>query len=54
MRLLAPERSARCADPLSKLAQYDAAAEPLAGIPVLGPHWHVPKVSPQMRSINAA
>ncbi|WP_200241750.1 glycoside hydrolase family 9 protein [Thiohalocapsa halophila] len=40
--------------PLSKLAQYDAAAEPLAGIPVLGPHWHVPKVSPQMRSINAA
>jgi hypothetical protein len=40
--------------PLSKLSQYDAAAEPLAGIPVLGPHWHVPALSPQMRSINAA
>jgi len=40
--------------PLSKLSQYDANPEPLRGIPVLGPHWHVPALSPQMRAVNAA
>jgi hypothetical protein len=40
--------------PLSKLSQYDDNPKPLGGIPVLGPHWHVPAVSPQMRSLNAA
>jgi hypothetical protein len=40
--------------PLSKLSQFDAAAEPLRGIPVLGPQWHVPAVSPQMRALTAA
>jgi hypothetical protein len=40
--------------PLSKLSQYDGAPEPLRGIPVLGPHWHVPAMSPQMQAVNAA
>jgi hypothetical protein len=40
--------------PLSKLSEYDGMPEPLLGIPVLGPHWHVPAMSPQMQAVNAA
>jgi hypothetical protein len=40
--------------PLSKLSQFDDNPEPLRGIPVLGPHWHVPAISPQLRAVNAA
>jgi len=40
--------------PLSKLSQYDDLAEPLTGIPVPGPHWHIPASWPQMAAVNAA
>jgi hypothetical protein len=40
--------------PLSKLSQYDGVPEPLRGIPVLGPSWHLPAVNPQWRALNAA
>lgn len=40
--------------PLSKLSQYDDVKAPLKGIPVPGPHWHVPASSPQMAAVNAS
>lgn len=40
--------------PLSKLSQYDGNEEPLAGIPVNGPHYHLPEIWNSTRSVNAA
>ncbi len=38
--------------PLSKLTRPDAPGEPLAGIPVLGPHFHLPALWNEMRAVN--
>ena len=38
--------------PLSKLSQYDSALEPLPGIPVNGPHFHLPESWDAMRAVN--
>jgi len=40
--------------PLSKLSQHDGIDEPLPGIPVNGPHAHLPALWPAMRSVNTA
>jgi hypothetical protein len=40
--------------PLSKLSQYDDIGEPLAGIPVNGPHYHLPEIWNSTRRVNAA
>jgi hypothetical protein len=39
--------------PLSKLSQYDDVAEPLQGIPVNGPHFHLPAIWDSTRAVNA-
>lgn len=39
--------------PLSKLSQYDDVAEPLNGIPVNGPHFHLPAIWDSTRAVNA-
>jgi hypothetical protein len=38
--------------PLSKLSQYDQAEEPLRGIPVPGPHYHLPALWPETKLVN--
>ena len=40
--------------PLSKLSQMDDQAAPLRGIPVHGPHFHLPALWGEMRAVNAA
>ncbi len=40
--------------PLSKISQYDQNEEPLAGIPVNGPHYHLPGIWASTRAVNAA
>lgn len=40
--------------PLSKLSKYDKQKEPLAGIPVNGPHYHLPALWPSTQQVNAA
>ncbi len=40
--------------PLSKLSQYDDIDEPLTGIPVNGPHYHLPEIWNSTRRVNAA
>ena len=40
--------------PLSKLSQHDGIEDPLPGIPVNGPHAHLPALWPSTRSVNAA
>ena len=40
--------------PLSKLSQHDGIDAPLPGIPVNGPHVHLPALWPSTRSVNAA
>jgi endoglucanase len=40
--------------PLSKLSSYDANKQPLPGIPVNGPHFHLPALWPSTRSVNNA
>ena len=42
------------ANPLSKLSQYDQVREPLPGIPVNGPHYHLPALWPETRAVNDA
>ena len=38
--------------PLSKLSQYDQRFAPLPGIPVNGPHYHLPELWPAMKAAN--
>jgi len=38
--------------PLSKLTRRDVPGKPLSGIPVLGPHFHLPALWDEMRSVN--
>jgi len=38
--------------PLSKLTHRDIPGKPLAGIPVLGPHFHLPALWDEMRAVN--
>jgi hypothetical protein len=38
--------------PLSKLTRRDVAGKPLSGIPVLGPHYHLPALWDEMRAVN--
>jgi hypothetical protein len=38
--------------PLSKLTRRDVPGKPLAGIPVLGPHFHLPALWDEMRAVN--
>lgn len=40
--------------PLSKLSKFDNLDEPLAGIPVNGPHFHLPELWPSTRMVNTA
>ena len=40
--------------PLSKLSLYDDIEEPLPGIPVNGPHAHLPALWPSTRTVNSA
>jgi hypothetical protein len=40
--------------PLSRLTRRDVPGEPLAGIPVLGPHFHLPALWDEMRAVNDA
>jgi hypothetical protein len=40
--------------PLSKLSQYDELATPLPGIPVNGPHAHLPALWASTRAVNVA
>lgn len=40
--------------PLSKLSKYDGVAKPLSGIPVNGPHYHLPSIWPSTRAVNTA
>lgn len=40
--------------PLSKLSQMGDSAEPLRGIPVHGPHFHLPALWGEMRAVNGA
>jgi len=40
--------------PLSKLTRQDIPGAPLAGIPVLGPHFHLPALWEEMRAVNDA
>lgn len=40
--------------PLSKLSQMDGIAEPLRGLPVHGPHFHLPALWGEMRAVNEA
>jgi len=40
--------------PLSKLTHRDVPGEPLAGIPVLGPNFHLPALWDEMRAVNDA
>lgn len=40
--------------PLSKLSRFDSQAAPLNGIPVIGPHYALHAISPQMIAVNAA
>ena len=40
--------------PLSKLSQHDGLATPLPGIPVNGPHAHLPALWASTRAVNAA
>jgi hypothetical protein len=40
--------------PLSKLTHRDLPGKPLAGIPVLGPHFHLPALWDEMRAVNDA
>jgi hypothetical protein len=39
--------------PLSKLSQYDDVQEPLRGIPVNGPHYHLPAIWNSTRAVMA-
>jgi hypothetical protein len=38
--------------PLSKLTRRDVSGQPLEGIPVLGPHFHLPALWDEMRAVN--
>jgi hypothetical protein len=38
--------------PLSLLSRFAAKAEPLNGIPVNGPHYHLPAIWPATRAVN--
>ncbi len=38
-------------NPLSKLSQYDKTVEPLRGIPVNGPHYHLPRLWRSTRAV---
>jgi len=38
--------------PLSKLTHREVRGQPLAGIPVLGPHFHLPALWDEMRAVN--
>jgi hypothetical protein len=38
--------------PLSKLSNYDGNVRPLNGIPVNGPHYHLPAIWPSTRAVN--
>ena len=40
-------------EPLSKLSQYDDVDAPLNGIPVNGPHFHLPAIWQSTRAVNA-
>jgi endoglucanase len=40
--------------PLSLLSRFDSQVEPLMGIPVNGPHYHLPAIWPTTRSVNDA
>ena len=40
--------------PLSKLSRFASAGTPLTGIPVHGPHFHLPELWPEMSAVNKA
>lgn len=40
--------------PLSKLSQFDNVTEPLSGIPVNGPHYHLPELWHSTRTVNSS
>ena len=40
--------------PLSKLSAFAEASVPLSGIPVHGPHFHLPELWPEMSAVNQA